>query len=199
MGDEGLRQQKKARTRAKIVQSATEAFVRLGYDNTTLEQVAKAAGITKRTLLRYFSSKTNLVLGGHQEALEEFRRAAIDRGGISILDIWEDHVSKNAEWIAQHGDAKVAQSMVLNEPAIVPALLQIQSSYQKLIFDELCKERHSTQASDEIHCAVVAAALVGGNFLVGALLAEREDYESLPCAESDVIELVRSRLMNRLG
>ena len=95
-----------SQTRAQILHAATRSFLELGYDNITLEHVAKMAGVTKRTLLRYFPSKTHLVLGGHHEALERFRDAVKSRGDKSVIDVWEDHVETNAQWIAEHGDAK---------------------------------------------------------------------------------------------
>lgn len=196
MSEQGLRQRKKARTHAGIVEAATKAFLEFGYDNTTLEQVAEAAGVTKRTLLRYFPSKTHLVLGGQHEALEVFRSAAETREGRSILDIWEEHVAVNAQWIAEHGDAKVAQSIATSEPAIIPEMLAIQAEYQALIYAALLDELGSSNLEDQALCAVVAGALIGGNYQIGALFMERGGYAELPAATHKVIDLVRTRLLD---
>ena len=194
MQESGLRQRKKAQTRGQIVEAAIAAFLQCGYEKTTLEQIAEAAGVTKRTLLRYFPSKMHLVLGGQYEAMQAFKHALETRGDRSVIDVWEEHVAVNAAWIAEHGDAKVSRSIVASEPAINTAMLGIQAEYQNIIFECLVEE-FPGDADREILLSVIAAALVGGNYQVGSLYFERGDYKGLPNAERNVIETVRSQLL----
>ncbi|MFJ8364565.1 TetR/AcrR family transcriptional regulator [Streptomyces sp. NPDC093984] len=42
-------------------------FAAKGYDNTTLEEVAAAAGVSRRTLFNYFRNKEDLALSGLDE------------------------------------------------------------------------------------------------------------------------------------
>lgn len=49
-------------------------FTSKGYENTTIEDVAEAAEISKATLYNYFSSKEHLLLGIAEAALEEIRQ-----------------------------------------------------------------------------------------------------------------------------
>ncbi len=49
-------------TAQRILQSATELFLREGYGNTNLEDVAAAAGVTKPTVYSHFGSKDRLLL-----------------------------------------------------------------------------------------------------------------------------------------
>lgn len=53
---------------------ALELFARQGFERTTLEEVAAAAGVSRRTLLRYAGSKNDLVWGAFSEHLQRFRR-----------------------------------------------------------------------------------------------------------------------------
>lgn len=57
----GLRERKKLRTRASLIEAAAELCVRQGYDNTTVEQIAAAADVSPRTFSRYFSTKGSVV------------------------------------------------------------------------------------------------------------------------------------------
>lgn len=57
---------------------AQDLFLERGYENTTVDQIAAAAGMSKRTFFRYFPSKDDLVIGKYDlfgdrmaEALDE--------------------------------------------------------------------------------------------------------------------------------
>ena len=58
----GWRQQKKTATRDRIRASALRLFREQGYDATTVEQIAGAAGVSHMTFFRYFPTKEDVVL-----------------------------------------------------------------------------------------------------------------------------------------
>ena len=57
----GLRERKKLRTRATLIEAAAELCLRQGYDNTTVDQIAHAADVSPRTFSRYFPTKETVV------------------------------------------------------------------------------------------------------------------------------------------
>ena len=57
----GLRELKKKRTRATIVDVAARLCAQRGYENTTVDQIAAAADISPRTFSRYFPSKEAVI------------------------------------------------------------------------------------------------------------------------------------------
>ncbi|GAA1497782.1 TetR/AcrR family transcriptional regulator [Paeniglutamicibacter kerguelensis] len=57
----GLREMKKQRTREAIAAAAMELFVSLGFDSTTVAEVARAAEVSEATVFNYFRTKEDLV------------------------------------------------------------------------------------------------------------------------------------------
>jgi AcrR family transcriptional regulator len=55
-GDEGLE------TRDRILQAAGATLARFGLSKLTLEDVARAAGVTRQSIYRYFSGKDDLIM-----------------------------------------------------------------------------------------------------------------------------------------
>ena len=58
----GLRERKKARTKAAIQEHALRLFVEQGYPQTTIDQIAEAADISPSTFFRYFPTKEETVM-----------------------------------------------------------------------------------------------------------------------------------------
>ncbi|GAA4549410.1 TetR/AcrR family transcriptional regulator [Amycolatopsis samaneae] len=70
----------------EILETALRLFVEQGYDETSVAQIAKEAGVSQRTLFRYFGTKEDL-LGGNQE---RFGRVLADTVGeqSADVDVW---------------------------------------------------------------------------------------------------------------
>lgn len=58
----GLRERKKAKTRASLRAHALRLFQEQGYAETTVEQIAAAADVSPSTFFRYFATKDETVL-----------------------------------------------------------------------------------------------------------------------------------------
>lgn len=72
----GKREENKAQTRSRIIETAMGLFSEYGYDKVTLSQIAKACHISTGTLYNYFNCKSDIVfadlLKSHDELLAEF-------------------------------------------------------------------------------------------------------------------------------
>lgn len=68
----GLRQLKKDKTRAQFLETALALFSQQGFESTTVNQIAAKVGVSPRTLLRYFSSKEDIVVSWLEEGMSDF-------------------------------------------------------------------------------------------------------------------------------
>src|SRR6202035_3401878 len=73
--------QRRARTRAALIETAAKAFSRCGYGNVILEEVARDAGYTRGALYHMFDGKEDLAL-----AVVEW-----------VAATWEDEVWRPAQ------------------------------------------------------------------------------------------------------
>jgi AcrR family transcriptional regulator len=61
-GFPGLRERKKQRTRAMLIDAAIELCDRQGFEQTTVDQIAAVADVSPRTFSRYFATKDAVIL-----------------------------------------------------------------------------------------------------------------------------------------
>ncbi len=85
----GLRERKKQHTRRAISDAATRLFMKNGFDNTTLGEVAEVVGVSEQTVLNYFPAKSDLFFdeddwyGGPPQAMRE--RCPAESAGAAVL------------------------------------------------------------------------------------------------------------------
>jgi AcrR family transcriptional regulator len=60
----GLRERTRRAVRAELADVALRLFAERGFDETTVDEIAQAAGLTKRSFFRYFPAKEDAVFGG---------------------------------------------------------------------------------------------------------------------------------------
>lgn len=81
------RDEKKAESRRRILESARDVFFRDGFMRANLDEVAEKAGVAKGTLYRYFESKADLyvaVLTQNQEIFHDLIKAASAQGDNAV-------------------------------------------------------------------------------------------------------------------
>lgn len=74
-----LRIRKKERTRLAIEDAALDLFAEHGFEETTVEQIAARAEVSKATFFRYFAAKSDVIFGVPAERHRELQRGIVER------------------------------------------------------------------------------------------------------------------------
>jgi AcrR family transcriptional regulator len=74
---QGLRERKRHETSERIMEKGLKLFVKNGYEATTLDAIAEAAGISRRTFFYYFKSKEDILLAARDSGFREALRPAM--------------------------------------------------------------------------------------------------------------------------
>lgn len=114
----GLRDRKRLETRARIQDAAITLFLAEGFDAVTLDQVAEAAGVSRRSLFNYFTSKEEMVLSAKADLVALIRSAIPKRPRDEPLLVMAENALLD---IAPHFDddrARATARMIHQTPSL---------------------------------------------------------------------------------
>lgn len=125
--------------RTAVVAAALELFERQGFDATSVDQIAQAAGVSRSTFFRQFGGKEDVVFADHEALLGELR-GWLARGH---ADPW-DAVCQASERVFRHfaADPDLARrryQVVREVPALREREIVTVFRYERL-FDEYLRE-----------------------------------------------------------
>lgn len=109
------------RSRNLILEAAHSAFLKAGLDQTSMEDIANSAGLTRKTLYNHFASKEDIAyaLIAAVEADQAGYRARMARGD-NAIDLIEHVLVQSAHWcIANPALARLALSPA-SRPTLAP-------------------------------------------------------------------------------
>ncbi len=73
-------------TSSELAEIGLELFTARGFEETTVDDIAVAAGISRRTFFRYFPSKNDLVWGDFEAHLGSLRQRLADGDGVPMME-----------------------------------------------------------------------------------------------------------------
>jgi len=184
----GLRERKKARTRAAIQHQALVLFQERGYDATTIEQVAQAAEVAVSTVFRYFPAKEDLVLTDEYDSLlaEALREQppglepveAMRRSLRAVLS------GLRADEVA---DMRARATLALAVPALRAAMLDQLAQAISLITDMVA--RQTGRSGDDYAVHTLAGAIFGVLISAEFYWVEHPDSDLLSLLDEALAQL----------
>jgi len=178
-----LRVRRRAVTRQDISDAAVDLFERQGYENTTVEQIADAAGVSLRTFYRYCSSKDEVLTFGLPAGPAELAAAVRSRPQLPLREAVIDAFVSAAEGASRQRELRV----LISTPALRAAWLAAGREAQDDL-TEVILERFPDQPA--LRARSQAAAIAGVLTMVIEIWAfsDGERLEPLTRQALDIID-----------
>jgi AcrR family transcriptional regulator len=169
-----LRERKKAETRQRIQDEAMRLFLERGYDATTVEEIAAAAGVSHMTFFRHYPSKDDVVaMDAYDPLLAELIRARpstehpVERVRATVL------AGLEAVYAGDRATILARAQLIGSTPALRARALDNQRATEALFASALGDE-------DALEVQVLAAACVAALVTAVNRWAEHPEQAELP-------------------
>jgi len=173
------RQRKKTATRDRIRASALRLFREQGYDATTVEQIATAAGVSHMTFFRYFPAKEDVALSDSYDPLIASHIAQTPAAWPLVQRIRAGLVHGLRQVYDTDRDTLLVQNkLIVSTPALRERMWAGQITTQQVILEALEADQKDPRTSfrDRV---IVAACLAAASIAVLAWV-ENDGSPELP-------------------
>lgn len=160
----GLRERNRERNRAELAEAALRLFTERGFDEVTVDDIAEAAGVSRRTFFRYFESKEDAVLPYEEERIDELREALARRPAHEpVLATIRRVTTAIGADLGPQGPARreaLARMRIVTEnPSVLARSLELQSRMAQEL-SALVAEHLGVDADTSLEAQVVAGAAI---------------------------------------
>jgi len=156
---EGLRERKRRETRQRIAETALRLFLANGYENTTLDTIAAAAGISRRTFFSYFKSKEDILFvwqsEGWRAVWEDLLTVSPDENPLdAVRDVFIRHLAHYA-----NDEMRRIDRLLRSSESLRARKQAAYEEYEQALFTTLCAVWRQPQRRPALR--MVAMACVG--------------------------------------
>jgi AcrR family transcriptional regulator len=113
-----LRERNKARARAEIADAALRLFFDRGFEGVTVEEIVRAAGVSRRTFFRYFETKEDALLADYPELNARLGEALATTEPGDAINAIRAGLHEMADWYIERSDAVLARSKVIRDTSL---------------------------------------------------------------------------------
>ncbi|MDO8210272.1 mycofactocin system transcriptional regulator [Conexibacter sp. CPCC 206217] len=170
-------------TPAEVTRAALELFAERGFEETTVDEIAAAVGLHRRSLFRYFDSKNDIVWGDFDWVLERLR-GLLDEADpeLPLIDaIGRAVVASNSYPPDAQPELRIRMTMITTVPSLQAHSMLRYAAWRRVIADYAAR-RLGTHHRDLVPLTLGHAAL-------GASMAAFSAWVEDP--DSDLDELLK--------
>ena len=154
----GLRERKKAATRAALARAAWRLTIERGYAHTRIEDIAAAVGVSARTFGNYFSGKDEALLSVGED--RGARMVAALRACPDDADLWEALAYALSEQFAGEGEVPRSHAArIAFPPELAAAQRRLHASIEAALAAAIA-ERTGTDVDTDLYPRLVAGLVV---------------------------------------
>ncbi|MCO5169874.1 MAG: TetR family transcriptional regulator [Planctomycetes bacterium] len=129
---------RREKKRDALVSAAHALFRAQGFEATTIEQVAAAAGVSRRTFFRYFATKDAVVFPHAEARIAGFRAALRPRAGEAVEAAVRRAVLEVAREFAAHRDELLLQhALIASSPHLLAREHELDLAWEDAIVGAL--------------------------------------------------------------
>ena len=178
---EPLQQRMKDRMRSEVAETTIGLFLDKGFDETTVDEICDAAGISRRTFFRYFRSKEDVVVSRLSKLAEEgchcFVACPIDENRWTALRL---SMTPFEEWAhANPARALALYHLVEEAPSLRASYLDRVDRWRASLATVI-STKFDLDPRTDLDVAVIAAASVGAYLAATRAWAQSDGTDSLP-------------------
>jgi AcrR family transcriptional regulator len=176
----GLRERKRQQTRERLTRAAMALFLERGFEATTLDDIAAAADISRRSFFHYFDSKEDVVFAWHEEITAALvAEIAARPASESMLAAAENAIAAMVRQI-EPGEAIAMARLKRDNPALQARDQVKYEQLERALAEALA--RRAVHKAEKLDARLVAMIATGAMRIGGELWATegaREKPEAL--------------------
>jgi len=188
---EGLRERHRKRTAADLEEAALVLFCEKGFDAVTIDDIAAAADVSRRTFFRYFASKEDVILSDHPKRLDELA-AALDRRPADespLAALRHAIISLAGSYEEQRDHMLRRFRLMTTTPALEARSLCLQRNWETAVTGMLAA-RMGVDPAEDLRPGVVAATTMAAMRIATANWLALGGQGDLPKIVADALDLL---------
>ncbi|MCB9555789.1 MAG: TetR family transcriptional regulator [Deltaproteobacteria bacterium] len=196
----GRREVKKRRTRVLLISEALRLFTEKGYELTSIDDIARAAGVSRRTFFRYFPTKESIAFPYREERVRRFEEL-VARGPQSEtgLDALRRAMLVMAgEFTALREQIVPLDRLALHVPELQAVSRQYDRAWEALIAQTLERDTGTSAAGQQL-AQLLAGGLVGLIRTVLDLWVDSDGERNLVQLAHEAFDVLERGMLRMLG
>ncbi|WP_156485602.1 mycofactocin system transcriptional regulator [Tsukamurella pseudospumae] len=170
-----------ATTRGHLSDIAVDLFIENGFDETSVDDIAAAAGIARRTLFRYYPSKNSLAWGEFDDHLAGLRGLLDEAAGTGTLgtELRDAIIAFNRVPESEREHHRRRMHLLLTVPALQAHSMLMYADWRQVIAEHVARH-FGVEASDHAPQTIAWMAL-------GVALAAYDQWLQQPDADLEAL------------